>query len=268
MQDACLDDPAMLLIRLHGMALRACSRHMGTHFEGLQVASRKMHKKKVITTKLCRQLCALDNTVAWVRHVTGARCQGLMAQLGAELASHTEGTDGAADLVLADAPNHRSEKLVCEPVASKPAQSAKEAAVVTAATTAPAAAATAAAGAGLTSQATAKLFFTVGTDCDNSLETSKAYEEELSAKEAAAATAATTAPAAAAAATAAATARSSSSCSRAPEIRPSSRPCIKALADQGIPAAAIASLMDMDEATVSAVMAQTTAATTAAPKWK
>lgn len=76
---------ASLILLLHGDALRAISKVLQRHCEGLQQASRLARQRGIISNKLAKKLCQLDIAFNLVRHITEPSARGMMQEIEQQL---------------------------------------------------------------------------------------------------------------------------------------------------------------------------------------
>lgn len=79
------------LVELHSELLNVLAEYGNTHYIGLRQAAHA-HRRKLSATVL-RRIRAVDVTLAVMRHVTGASCSNLVAELRSQLASAKPGDD-------------------------------------------------------------------------------------------------------------------------------------------------------------------------------
>ena len=73
----------MVILQLHGEALRAACSLSGKHHQGLQAAARTLSSAGLIGAKVKRGLLQLDIAAAWCRHATVQRSADFLAELAA-----------------------------------------------------------------------------------------------------------------------------------------------------------------------------------------
>ena len=89
------DDMASLILSLHGDALRAISKVLQRHCEGLQQASRLARQQGLITNKLAKSLCQLDIVFNLVRHVAEPSAKSMMQEIERQLSMEKAGKQEA-----------------------------------------------------------------------------------------------------------------------------------------------------------------------------
>ena len=76
---------ASLILSLHGDALRAISKVLQRHCEGLQQASRLARQRGLISNKLAKSLCQVDIAFNLVRHITEPSARSMMQEIEQQL---------------------------------------------------------------------------------------------------------------------------------------------------------------------------------------
>ena len=76
---------ASLILSLHGDALRAISKVLQRHCEGLQQASRLARQRGLISNKLAKSLCQVDIAFNLVRHITEPSARNMMQEIEQQL---------------------------------------------------------------------------------------------------------------------------------------------------------------------------------------